>query len=107
VRPALDESALSWVQRVLWALCISVYLTVFIGGIMAGADELVTMARAVGLTLATAVLGKIALGLLARASLLEESGPSADQAGPVGSLVDLVASTNVANQEDTANSALT
>jgi hypothetical protein len=102
----LDESALAWAQRALWALCIAVYLTVFIGGIMAHGDELVTMARAIGTAVAVGVLGKIGIGLLARASLPEESGPSADQDGPLGSLVDLAASTNVAQQEDSAESAL-
>jgi hypothetical protein len=90
----------------VWAICVAVYLTVFVGGIMAHGDELLTLGRAVGLTLAAGVLGKIAVGLLARASLPEESGPSANQDGPVGSLVDLIGSTNVAQQEDSAGSAL-
>jgi hypothetical protein len=107
VRPAVDDAALGWFQRGLWALCVSVYLTVFVGGVLAGGDELLTMGHAVGLTLAAGLLGKIAIGLLARATLPTESGPSANQDGPVGSLADLVASTNVANQEDTADSALT
>ena len=105
-RPVLDDNALGWAQRAVWAICIAVYLTVFVGGLQAGGDELLTMARAVAFTLAAAVLGKVALGLLARASLPEEQGPSADQPGPVGSLVDLAASTNVAQQlEDTATPA--
>jgi hypothetical protein len=102
----LDENALSWANRAVWAICIAVYLTVFIGGLMASGDELEVMGRAVGLTLAAAVLGKVAVGLLGQAALPEEQGPSADQAGPVGSLVDMLASTNVAQQlEDTASQA--
>jgi hypothetical protein len=102
----LDDAALAWAQRGVWALCIAVYLTVFIGGVTSHGDELMTMARAIATALAAGVLGKIAVGLLARASLREESGPSANQDGPVGSLADLVASTNVAQHEDTAESAL-
>jgi hypothetical protein len=106
MRPVLDDSTLAWAQRTVWAVCIGIYLFVFVGGVMSGGDELLTMGRAIALTVAAAVLGKLALGLLAKASLPEEQGPSADQPGPVGSLVDLVASTNVAQQlEDTASPA--
>jgi hypothetical protein len=104
-KPVLGEYALGWLQRGVWAMCVAVYLTVFLGGVLSGGDELMTMGRAIGLTLATGVLGKIALGFLARASLPEEQGPSAEQAGPIGSLVDLAASTNVAQQEDGAEAA--
>jgi hypothetical protein len=99
-RPALDDAALGLLQRGVWMLCIGIYLTVFIGGIAAGAAELMTLARAVAFTLAAAVLGRIALGLLARSSLAAEKGPTADQDGKVGSLIDLASSTNVAEQED-------
>jgi hypothetical protein len=106
MKPVLDENALAWVQRGVWAICIAVYLTVFVGGLMARGDELQVMGRAIAFTVAAAVLGKVGLGFLARASLPEEQGPSAEQLGPVGSLVDLAASTNVAQQlEDTATPA--
>ncbi len=105
MKPVLDETALGWARRGVWAVCIAVYLAVFVGGVMAGGDELLTMGRAIGTTLAAAVLGKLAVSFLGRASLPEEAGPSAAQAGPVGSLVDLLASTNVAQQEDTATPA--
>src|SRR5436309_37340 len=98
VKPVLSETALSWMQRGLWAVCIAVYLTVFVGGVLGRGDELMVMGRAVGLTLLTAVLGKAGLGLLAGASLPDEQGPSAEEAGPIGSLVELVPSTNVAQQ---------
>ena len=105
-RRVLDENALSWANRGVWAICVAVYLTVFVGGLMSSGDDLQVMAHAVGLTLAAAVLGKVAVGLLGQAALPEEQGPSADQAGPVGSLVDMLASTNVAQQfEDTASQA--
>ena len=101
-RPALDDAALSWGQRVLWLVCIGVYLTVFVGGVRGGGDELLTMARALGLTLVVGVLGHKALGLLSRATVHVEQGPTADQVGQVGSLADLMGSTNVAQQEDEA-----
>ena len=104
-KPALDDAALSWAQRVVWAVCVAIYLTVFIGGISAGGAELMTLGRAIGFTLAAAVLGRIALRLLSKASLPVEEGPSANQAGPVGSRVDLVSSANFAAQEDEAEAA--
>ena len=56
-------------------------------------------------TLGVALLGRMALGLLGQASLPVAEGPSAGQDGPVGSLVDLVSSTNVAAQEHEADAA--
>ena len=102
---ALGESGLIWAQRCVWAVCVGVYLTVFVGGIQGGGDELLSMGRAVGFTLVAGVLGKLALALVSRASLPEEQGQSTDQPGPVGSLVEPADSTNVANQEDWANAA--
>ena len=101
-KPVLSDTALNWADRCLWVLCIGVYLTVFVGGVLAHGDELLAMARAVAFTLVTAVLGKIAVGLLARASLPEEEGPSAEQEGPIGSRAELAPSANVAEQEDLA-----
>jgi hypothetical protein len=101
----LSEAALAWAQRVVWLVCVAVYLTVFIGGIKAGGAELATVGRAAAFTLAAAVLGRIALGLLGRASLPAEQGPTADQEGPLGSLVELVSSANVAEQDDEAEAA--
>lgn len=102
--PVLGETALAWGSRLVWLMCIGVYLMVFVGGVRDGGDELLTMARAIGFTLVVGVLGHKALGLLARATVPneEEKGLSADQAGQVGSLVDLVGSTNVAQHEDEA-----
>ena len=103
---ALDAAAMSKAQGVVWAVCIGVYLTVFIGGIQAGGAELITLGRAIAFTLAAAVLGRVALGLLGRASLPVEKGPTADQEGPLGSLADLMASTKVAQHEDKAEAAV-
>jgi hypothetical protein len=102
---ALDAATLGLASRFVWAVCIGVYLAVFIGGIQDGGAELITLGRATAFTLAAAVLGRMALGLLGRASLPVQQGPTADQEGPLGSLVDLVASTNVAQQEDEAEAA--
>src|SRR5438067_6511651 len=95
-KPALSDDALTWGQRGLWVICIGVYLAVFVPGVLGHGDELMVMARAIAFTLVTAVLGKTALGLLARASLLEEEGPSAEEVGPVGSRDEPAASANVA-----------
>lgn len=104
-RPALDDGALSLARRGLWALCIAIYLTVFAGGLAAGGAELLVMGRAMAFTLVAALLVRTALGLLARASVPVEQGQTANQDGPVGSLVDLSSSTNVAAQEDEAEAA--
>lgn len=104
-RRVLDDGDLSMAHRGLWALCIAIYLTVFIGGILGGGAELLVMARAMAFTLVAALLGRTALGLLGRASLPVEQGPLANQDGPLGSLIDLASSTNVAAQEDEAEAA--
>ena len=104
-RSVLNETALSWARRCLWAVCIAVYLTVFVSGVLGRGDELFVMGRAIGLTLLTGVLGKTAIGLLAQASLPVEEGPSAEASGPNGSLVELVPSTNVAEHENGAEAA--
>ena len=103
--PALGEVGMGWAQRIVWTVCIGVYLTIFIGGLQAGGGELVTLGRAVAFTLAAAVLGRMALGFLGSATVPVRSGPTAGQEGPLGSLVDLVNSTNVAQQEDEAEAA--
>jgi hypothetical protein len=90
-------------KRLIWILCIGVYLTVFFGGIQGGGAELITLARAVAFTLGVALLGRTALGLLGRASLPVAEGHSAGQHGPVGSLMERVSSTNVAAQEHQAD----
>src|SRR5207248_454247 len=54
---------------------------------------------------AAAVLGRMLLGLLGRASLPIRQGPLAAEERPIGSLVDLVSSTKVAQQEDQAKAA--
>jgi hypothetical protein len=99
---ALDENSLAWAGRVVWAMCVGVYLTVFIGGIQAGGAELISVGRAAAFTLGVAVLGKIVLSLLASASSPVEQGPMANQDGKLGSLVDLDLSANVPQHQDEA-----
>src|SRR6185503_21356379 len=94
--PVMGADALSWGYRGLWALCIGVYLTVFVSGIQAGGSDLNTMGRAMGFTLATAVIGKVALTLLGRAT----EPLTATEDGTVGSRIDLVSSPNVSQPED-------
>jgi hypothetical protein len=103
---ALDETALSWARRGVWAICIGIYLAVFVGGIQGGGAELLTVGRAAAFTLVAALLGRIALGLLEQARLPVAPGPMAIEDGKLGSLADLVASTNVAQHvDDEANAA--
>jgi hypothetical protein len=97
---ALSDIAFHRFQRLVWAVCIVVYLTVFIGGIQAGGSELLAVGRAVGFTLVAALLGRTALGLLSRASVPVEPVPMDEKAGRVGSLADLLGSANVATQAD-------
>ena len=96
----VGDFGLAWAQRVVWAVCIGVYLTVFIGGIQGGGAELVAIGRAAAFTVGAAVLGKMVLSLLAQAGLPVEQGPMANQDGKLGSLVDLTSSTNVPQHQD-------
>ena len=105
--PALSEAGLAWAQRMVWAVCIGVYLTVFIGGIQAGGAELMTVARAAAFTLVTAVLGKMALNFLGNASLPVDPGPMAKQDGKLVSLVDLAMAANVPQHQDAPTMAVT
>jgi|SRR5579859_1255292 len=100
---ALTDRAFHRFQRAVWAVCVVVYLAVFIGGIQAGGSELMAVGRAVAFTLVAALLGRTALGLLGRASVPSEPVPMAVPQGKVGSLVDLLGSTNVPPQADHAD----
>ena len=91
--PVADAQAT--LRRLVWLVCIAVYLVVFVSGVLGGASDLVAMARAAGLTLATAVLGRLALGLLSRAAQPSAGPPSADEDRTLGSLIDLVSSPNL------------
>jgi hypothetical protein len=99
-KPAADPALLDWGYRLVWLLCIGVYLTVFLSGVQAGGSELVTMARAMGFTLAAAVLGRLAMSVIGRATQPVEQPPLATEDGTVGSLVDLVSSPTLAQHTD-------
>jgi hypothetical protein len=99
--PVLGSEALSRCYRVVWLICVGVYLTVFVSGVMAGGNELTTMVRAMGFTIGAALIGKLALSVLGRA----KEPLSATEEGKVGSLVDLVSSPNVSEPEDEAEAA--
>lgn len=103
--PALTEAALNWAGRGVWALCVAVYLTVFIGGLQAGNEELSLVGRAAAFTVAAAVLGRIGLALLGRASLPGEAVPMDDEDGRLGSRIDMTSTPNVGEQEDQARRA--
>jgi hypothetical protein len=98
--PVLSDNALSWAERCLWAVCIGVYLLVFVGGLLSRGDDLEVMGRAVALALVTGVLGKVGLGLAAKATLPVEEGQLDEPEGPIGSLEQDAPSTNVAEQEE-------
>ena len=95
----LTDETQAWLHRGVWLACVGVYLVVFVGGMLAGVSDLVAMLRAVGLTLVTAVLGKLAVGLLGRASQPAQEPPSASQDRTLGSLLDVVSSPNVAGPQ--------
>jgi hypothetical protein len=94
------EVAQAWLHRGVWLACVGLYLVVFVGGELMGVSDLVAMLRAAGLTLATAVLGRLALGLVGRASQPPVDPPSAGQDRTLGSLVDVVSSPNVAGPQE-------
>jgi hypothetical protein len=87
--------AQAWLHRLVWLLCIAVYLFVFVGGVVDGRSDVLAMLHAGGLSIATAVLGRLALGLLSRAGQPNAEQPSAGQDRTLGSLVDLVSSPKV------------
>jgi hypothetical protein len=102
--PVLNDVALSWAKRGVWAVCVSVYLIVFLGGLWAGSEELRLLARAAALTLIAGVLGRIGLGLLARATTPgEEIVPMAEPERKVSSLLDQYTESKVAGQVETAD----
>jgi hypothetical protein len=92
-----------WARRGVWALCIGVYLIVFLGGLWARSEELGVLGRAAALTLVAGVLGRIGLGLLGRASSPGEIIPMAKPEGKVTSLVDQYTESKVAEQVDAAD----
>lgn len=95
-QPERIDEAQAWLHRGVWLACVGVYLVVFVGSLLVGVPDLLAMLRAIGLTLATAVLGKLALSLVSRAS----QPPSAGQDRTLGSLVDVVSSPNVAGPQE-------
>ena len=101
--PVMTPTAMSWGYRIIWALCASVYLAVFISGIQGGGSDLATLGRAVGFTLAMALVGKLALSVLSKATQPAPEPLSASKVGTLGSLVDLLDSPNVNELEDPAN----
>jgi hypothetical protein len=101
--PVLDEQGLTWAYRGVWVACVATYLIVFVGCIQAGTADLVALERAIGFTLATAVVGRLAVGLASRATQPAPQGPTAEPDGKIGSLVDLLSSPNVNTPEDEAS----
>ena len=101
----LSAEALDWGYRLLWALCIAVYMTVFVSGIVGGGSELTSMGRAVGFALAAALTGKLALSVVAQATQQKEEPLSATADGTVGSRIDMVSSPIVSEPEDEAEAA--
>jgi hypothetical protein len=95
----VTADAQNWLHRVVWLLCVCVYLAVFVSGLLGGTPDVLAMLRAAGLTLATAVLGRLALGLLARAPQPTQHPPLAIQDRTLGSRLDLVSSPNVAEPQ--------
>jgi hypothetical protein len=96
----VTDEALAWLHRGVWLVCVGVYLVVFVGGLLVGVSDLLAMLRAAGLTLATAVLGKLALSIVSQASQPVKEQPSAGQGRTLGSRLDVVSSPNVAGPQE-------
>ena len=88
--------AQAWVHRLVWLLCVVVYLVVFVSGVLGGGSDVLAMLRAAGLSVVAAVLGRVALGLLSRARQPAPEPPLAAQDRTLGSLIDMSSSPNVA-----------
>jgi hypothetical protein len=97
---SMSDEALAALHRGVWLACVGVYLVVFVGGLLVGVSDLLAMLRAAGLTLATALLGKLALSIVSRASQPTKEQPSAGQDRTLGSLLDVVSSPNVAGPQE-------
>jgi hypothetical protein len=95
----LSTEALGRLSRWLWALCVLAYLTVFVGGVLAGGSEVFSVARGLGFAGGLALIGRIGLNLLSQAEQ-PISAPTDDQDRTLGSLVDLVSSPNVGEPHD-------
>ena len=91
----VSTGTLAWLHRMVWLACVCVYLVVLVGGILAGTPDLLAMLRAAGLSVATAVLGKLAITLLGREPR-PSAAPLANQDRTLGSRLDVVSSPNVA-----------
>jgi hypothetical protein len=105
-QPVLSEAALARADRAVWLACVSVYLTVFVGSLLAGAADLTALERAIGLTFATALIGKFAVSVMSQATqVVQKEVPTADPVGTLGSLVDLSSSPNVSAPQETADAA--
>jgi hypothetical protein len=101
--PVLSDAALAWADRGVWLACVAVYVTVFVGSLLAGVADLTALGRAVGLTLATALVGKFAVTLASQATqVAEKEVPTTDPSRTLGSLVDLASSPNVSAPQETA-----
>jgi hypothetical protein len=96
----VNDEAVAALRRGVWLACVGVYLVVFVGGLLVGVSDLVAMLRAAGLTLAIAVLGKLALSIVSRAPQPTREQPSAAQDGTLGSLLDVVSSPNVGGPQE-------
>jgi hypothetical protein len=98
----MTPTALSWGDRIVWLLCVGVYMAVFISGIQGGGSDLGTLGRSVGYTLAMALVGKLAMSVLSKATQPAPAQLLASKIGTLGSLDDLIDSPNVNELEGEA-----
>lgn len=102
----LSDAALAWADRGVWLACVGVYVAVFVGSLLAGVADLTALGRAMALTVATALVGKFAVGLMSQATQpVQKAVPTTDADGTLGSLVDLLSSPNVTAPQDRAEGA--
>jgi hypothetical protein len=102
----LSDAALAWADRGIWLACVGVYVAVFVGSLLAGVADLTALGRAIALTLATALVGKFAVGLMSQATQpVQKAVPMTEPTETLGSLVDLMSSPNVSAPQDKAEAA--
>ncbi len=65
--PLLSEASVDRLRAAVWLACAAAYIAVLAAGVAAGASDLFAMGRALGASLALALLGRALLGLLAQA----------------------------------------
>ena len=84
--PVVSVDGLRRLYSLLWAACVAVYVGVLLSSLAAGGSDLWSLAKGLAAATALALLGRMALGVLAQARRRAPAG----RAETRGSLIDLV-----------------